>query len=248
MSDTRWEEEAALEGLGLLEDSTALNRQAARNPAVATLVRDYAATAAALVHEIPHVDPPTELRQRIMEGTSARPAPVRATARSSEKIIPFSRWVLPYAIAACLMGLVMLQFMLIGKLDSRLTEEHLARVQLQQDDSMLQLRLADMKAMNNDFVNAKVMVAWDPMTHHGMITMQNLPPPPPGRDYQLWVLDPAAKAPMSAGLLTRHTRAQDFAVHPVHAMAPGFAISMEPTGGASSPTPGAILFAVAAAQ
>jgi anti-sigma-K factor RskA len=81
-----------------------------------------------------------------------------------------------------------------------------------------------------------------------MISMDNLPAPPPGHDYQLWVLDPTAPAPMSAGLLTRNARAQDFAAHPVRSMGPGFAISMEPAGGNSSPNPGPILFAVAPGQ
>lgn len=245
MTDPRWEEEAALGALGLLEKAAPLNSEAARDPAVARLVHDFAATAALLAYDAPQVEPPPALRRQIMALTDA---PQQPAARQEIKIVPFTRWALPYAIAACLMGLVIVQFVLLGRLQQRLGEQNGALAQLRADDSMLQLRLADMKAMNNDFINAKVMVAWDPMTHHGMITMQNLPAPPAGHDYQLWVLDPSAKAPMSAGLLTRAARAQDFAVHPVRAMDPGFAISLEPAGGRSSPTPGAILFAVAAAQ
>jgi anti-sigma-K factor RskA len=89
------------------------------------------------------------------------------------------------------------------------------------------------------------MVAWDPHMHRGMITMENMPAPPPGHDYQLWVLDPSAPAPISAGLLHMEPGGQKFQMQPMATPGPGFAISLEPAGGRSEPTPGAILFAVA---
>ena len=44
------------------------------------------------------------------------------------------------------------------------------------------------------------MVAWDPVhAPRGFVSIQNMPAPAAGHDYQLWVLDPTAPAPISAG-------------------------------------------------
>jgi anti-sigma-K factor RskA len=246
MIDPRREEDAALDALGLLDESARaqLQREAAHDPEVARALRDFAATAALLAYDTRQVDPPAALRERIMAGIEE---PVRE-ARPEAKIIPFWTWAMPYAIAACLMALVLVQMAVIGRLRHSLNQEEYAVAKLQADDSMLQLRIADLKAMNANFINAKVMVAWDPVRHRGVITMANLPAPPPGHDYQLWVLDPTAQAPLSAGMLTSGAQAQGFAARRVNSMDPGFAISMEPTGGRTQPTPGQILFAVAAAR
>jgi anti-sigma-K factor RskA len=55
------------------------------------------------------------------------------------------------------------------------------------------------------------------------------------------VLDPQALAPVNAGVITA---SRSFAVQPVGTQSPGFAISLEPSGGRPEPT-GPILFAVA---
>ncbi len=77
--------------------------------------------------------------------------------------------------------------------------------------------------------------------------MHQLPPPPPGKDYQLWVLDPTAPAPISAGLLSAGAGSQNFGTGSAVTNGPGFAVSLEPAGGRPLPT-GAILFAVAPGQ
>jgi len=84
-------------------------------------------------------------------------------------------------------------------------------------------------------------VAWDPYQERGVVAMEDLPAAPAGYDYELWVLDPAAEAPLGAGLLAGP---RSFTVKPVSTPSPGFAISLEPGGGSPEPT-GPILFAVA---
>jgi anti-sigma-K factor RskA len=94
------------------------------------------------------------------------------------------------------------------------------------------------------YASSHVIVAWDPVQHRGVVSMQDLPMPPAGHDYQLWVLDPKAPSPISAGLITG---SRSFDVAPVSTTNPGFAVSLEPSGGRPSPT-GPILFAVAPGQ
>ena len=40
---------------------------------------------------------------------------------------------------------------------------------------------------------------WDPKSQGGLLLAENLPAPPPDRDYQLWILDPGILSPISAG-------------------------------------------------
>jgi hypothetical protein len=97
------------------------------------------------------------------------------------------------------------------------------------------------------FSAARIAVAWDGRFHRGTATMRNFPAPPAGHDYQLWVLDPAAVAPFSAGLLNVTGGPQNFTVNNPGTDNVGFAVSIEPAGG-SRETTGTILFAVAPGQ
>ncbi len=117
-------------------------------------------------------------------------------------------------------------------------------VKLQQGNALMGLRLTTLEAREASYSSAKVIVAWDPHLSRGVVATQNLPAPPPGRVYQLWVLDPGAEAPIDAGLVTPETGSRRFAVRPLGTEGPGFAISLEPGGGRPEPT-GPILFALA---
>ena len=110
--------------------------------------------------------------------------------------------------------------------------------------SLADLRVLPLDAKDPAYGSAGIVVAWDARLHQGLITTQNLPAPPAGRDYQLWVLDPGEEAPVNAGLLAPGGGSRGFAVHPVKAGNIGFAVSLEPAGGSPEPT-GPILFAVA---
>jgi anti-sigma-K factor RskA len=159
---------------------------------------------------------------------------------TTSRIIPFSQWV-PYAVAACLMSLGIFQAWQILDLKSQLRATRADATRLRESNALTGLRLATLEAKDASYAAAKIMVAWDPYEHRGAVAPQNLPAPPAGHDYQLWVLDPAAETPISAGLITG---SRSFAVKPVRTQNPGFAISLEPSGGSPVLT-GPILFAVA---
>jgi anti-sigma-K factor RskA len=231
---SRLEELAALHGVDLLDESSRreLLEAARRDPALDALVRDYAETAALLAHDAPQVPPRAGLRREIVNML-----PSHAT---HAKIIHFHQWV-PYAIAACLMALGISQSLQIDGLKSMLTATQLDAGHLRESNALIGLRLATLEAKDAAYTASRILVAWDPYQHRGVVSMQDLPTPPAGHDYQLWVLDPGAPAPLSAGLISD---SRPFAVKPVSTPNPGFAISLEPSGGRPEPT-GPILFAVA---
>jgi anti-sigma-K factor RskA len=113
--------------------------------------------------------------------------------------------------------------------------------------AMIQLHLSTLEAKDVSYQSSKIMVAWDSFQHHGTIAMQNLPEPPAGRNYQLWVLDPGALSPISAGIIHPGKPSGAFTVNTLTTTNPGFAITLEPGGGSPQPT-SAILFAVAPGQ
>jgi anti-sigma-K factor RskA len=163
---------------------------------------------------------------------------------TASKIISFSRWV-PYAIAAGLMFLAISQARQILHLKSQLLAAHADAARLRESNALigLQLILLEPKDATLDASPAasKIVIVWDPYRHRGVVATQSLPAPPVGHDYQLWVLDPDAEAPISAGVIRGPG---PFTVKPVNTPTPGFAVSLEPSGGSPLLT-GPILFAVA---
>jgi anti-sigma-K factor RskA len=195
-----------------------------------------------LAYDAPQFEPPPTLRGHIMGllGPQVAAEPKKAAPR----LLQFPRLpaTMTYALAACLMGIALFQAALILLLDSRLDA---ARTQPAEHTSPFAgMQLVDLQPQG-DHGNAKVMVAWNAKSSTGMVSMSDMPPPPPGNDYQLWVLDPSKAAPVSAGVVPRGVTTQHFVVVDVHLTHPGFAVSLEPAGGRPEPTTGAILFAVA---
>jgi anti-sigma-K factor RskA len=230
----RLEELAALHALDLLDEKSRreLFDAAERDSKIATLIREYAETAALLAHDAPQIEPRAGLRQEILRQLSSGAA--------KSKIIAFHQWV-PYAIAACLMALGISQALQITGLKSQLIATQNDAGHLRDSNALIGLRLATLEAKDAAYNASRILVAWDPYQHRGVVSMQNFPTPPAGHDYQLWVLDPGAEAPISAGLITD---SRSFTTKPVTTPAPGFAVSLEPAGGRPEPT-GPILFAVA---
>jgi hypothetical protein len=155
-------------------------------------------------------------------------------------VVFFFRWV-PYAIAACLMALGIFQAKKIMALKSDLLASRTDAARLRESNTLAGLRLETLEARDASYGASRIVVAWDPYQHRGVVAAEDLPPASAGHDYQLWVLDPAEQAPVSAGILTG---SRPFLVKPVSMPSPGFAVSLEPTGGSPLLT-GPILFAVA---
>jgi hypothetical protein len=163
----------------------------------------------------------------------------------------FPAWI-AYVVAVCLMAMGIAQAVRIGTLKSQLAAASADADRLRQSDAFQGLRLAtlepaDAAKANAAYASAQVLVAWDPYRNRGVVSTENLPSAPAGYNYDLWVLDPGAEAPIGAGLITPEAGSHVFTVRPVSMSAPGFAVSLE--SGVGGPVPaGPILFAVAPGQ
>jgi anti-sigma-K factor RskA len=250
MNNERLEELAALHALHLNDPAheRELDDAVARDAEADALLRDFNETAALLAYDVPATKPPPQVKAAIMQRLSDQPI-------SRAKSISFHHWV-AYAIAACLMILGITQAMQIRNLTAQnrnmqagMLADNVEMQKLRDSNDLDSLRMAmvppaDAAKTDAGLMGTKIMVAWDPLQKRGVVATEGLPPAPPGHDYQLWVLDPKAEKPISAGTIDG---SRCFAVMPVSSAAPGFAISMEPAGGMPSPT-GPILFAVAPGQ
>ena len=79
---------------------------------------------------------------------------------------------------------------------------------------------------------SKVLVYWNAKEKATLLSIQNLPAPPKGKQYQLWAI--VNKKPVDAGVFVYDITA----VQPMKAFekAEAFAVSLEPLGGSVSPT------------
>jgi hypothetical protein len=157
----------------------------------------------------------------------------------------FSR--LTYVVVICLMLVALAQTFCIFGLKSKLKAMGTELTRANDSIAMISLRLNSFEARDPAYQSAKIAIAWDSFQHHGVISAQNLPAPSAGYNYQLWVLDPGAQAPLSAGLVHLEKISTPFTVSSLSTVNPGFAITLEPGGGSPEPT-GSILFAVAPGQ
>jgi anti-sigma-K factor RskA len=82
--------------------------------------------------------------------------------------------------------------------------------------------------------------------HNGklLLTAQNLHPLPPGKVYELWILEPGGKKPLPAGTFAPDSSGNAsmiLADEPANLPVLGFAVTVENAGGSETPTPPLIL-------
>ena len=80
----------------------------------------------------------------------------------------------------------------------------------------------------------EVVALWDPKRNAGMLDLSKLPAAGPGKDYQLWVVDPAQPAPVSAGVFKTADGRYFFQPDKPVGQVAALAISLEPAGGSES--------------
>jgi anti-sigma-K factor RskA len=206
-------------------------------------VRSLTPVAAALAHAAPEASPAAPVRARLLNAVSAPPS------RSMSWLAVAASMALAVALggyAAQLRGRV-------SGLESRLRdatlraeagERQMADVRRTASDAqsslavliapdLARIDLAGQAAAPN----ATARAFWS--RSRGLVfTASNLPPPPPGRAYQLWVLT-RQPAPISAGMLTPDASGRVNARFdtPLDLPAPvAMAVTLEPEGGVPAPT------------
>jgi anti-sigma-K factor RskA len=219
------QDQAALYVLGSLSsDETAAFEDSLRNDAeLRALVYDLREAAGDLGRSVPAKRPPAELKRRVL-----REIVLEKQARSPRSTTAAANW-LPWAIAAAFIALCA-----ILVVDRTRLQRELAAARTTDSNAML----VTLASPNGEHPDAKVTVAWQPDRQSGIITIANMPPPGPGRDYQLWAIDANHKDPISAGIIhidsngvARIRFKPDQAVAQIKA----FAISIEREGGAAKP-------------
>ena len=110
--------------------------------------------------------------------------------------------------------------------------------ELKEKDRLAQIKIATLSAQVAAFRQTNAIVVWDPDQRRGVLQLDKLPPPAPGKDYQLWVIDPKKPQPVSAGVLSVPNngliRTSFQPAAPVESAA-AFAISVEKRGGSTKP-------------
>jgi len=203
-----------------------------------------------LAQAVPQVDPPAELRARVL-GSVARAG---AATRVAPHPVPW--WIATAASLALAVGLTFYAAHLRTRVASLEGELRESRAQAE----AAQLRVADIqRAVSGAQTAVGILTAPDvarvdlagqqPVApdasarafwsrSRGMVfNASNLPRLPAGRTYQLWVVTP--QAPISAGLLTPDPQgsvSEVFATPPDIPQPVAMAVTIEPEGGVPAPT------------
>ena len=204
-----------------------------------------------LAQAVPQVDPPHELRARLLRSiSSTSPASTFTSPR------PVAWWLATAASLALVAGLTIYTAQLrtrITGLESELRDTR-ARADAAQQLMIVAQRTAtgaqtamailtapdvarvDLAGQQPVSPSASARAFWS--RSRGMVfNASNLPPLPAGRTYQLWVV--TAQAPISAGLLTPDIQgsvSEVFNTPPDIPQPIAMAVTIEPAGGVPAPT------------
>jgi anti-sigma-K factor RskA len=109
-----------------------------------------------------------------------------------------------------------------------------AVAKLQRRNALAKVQIATLQSDVAAYKKGVAVVVWDSEKNQGVLKLEKMPPVEPGKDYQLWVVDPQKPAPVDAGVV--RVDEQGFAkidFKPVDAVvsAEKFALSVEKEGG-----------------
>ena len=105
---------------------------------------------------------------------------------------------------------------------------------LRRSEDLARLKVTALASLAGNTKAAQVIAVWDPEQQSGLLAMDKLPPIGDTQDYQIWVVDPAYKDPVSAGVF--HVSSDGRVAVPFWpdepvAHAAAFAVSLERKGG-----------------
>ncbi len=219
-------------------------------------VQSLSSVAEGLAHAVPQHEPSSLLRARVLasvSGTSATAAPGTPGVASARVFAPWLATAASLALAVALGGYAATLRGRVGVLELRLhdatqraSESERQIADLRRTAAAAQSQVAVLAAPDLVRIDlagqlrapqASARAFWS--RSRGLVfTASNLPPPPAGRTYQLWILT-AHPAPISAGLFKPDPQgrvAEVFETPPDLPKPTGMAVTMEPDGGAPSPT------------
>ena len=201
-------------------DAAAFEKELGQDEELRQLIKELTDDIASIGLAAPSISPRPELFSRIQ---------TRIGLSSRSKITTFS--FLPWALAACLA----IACLILGL---NVLQKRSLVAQLQQRDQLTHLQIAALQAQGDAYARTSAIVVWNAQQQQGLLRLSSVSAPEAGHDYQLWIIDPAKKTPVSAGVVTvgkeSVVNVEFRPVQPVSA-ATGFAISLEKAGGSTAP-------------
>ena len=252
--------------LGILDeaDRRAFEAHLSTCASCAAEVRDFTSIASALALDVPQIDPPASLRERVLRAATvpaSQPAAVEPfTARrtipearrprreSMLTLLSAAAVVIAFALGAYAVSLQRRIALLEGQVRAAADRAAQSQQQLVQlkaaADQSTQVRriLAAGDLRRLDLAGTKAAPAaagrafWSP-AEGLVVAFANLPATDAGRVYQLWVIPPGG-SPIDAGLLELQSdgRALALAKAGTSQRVGTVAITLEPAGGSPAPT------------
>lgn len=261
MISDRLQEQASLYVLGALPPGEHLEFENTlqRDPELQKFVTGLLAARDAVAGNIPAAAPSDGLKQRLMAAldTEEKPAKVLRAQSSSPNLLGL---LLPWALTVTAVVLLVIGYHDRGVLNdqlqtqsaridelNRLADELRGQtnslqqtvVALQETNRLASVRIALLGSLLNDSPKAVAVSLWDNQQQSGVFVVQNLKPLPADRDYQLWVIDPHYKTPVSAGVFQVDNQGNvriRFHTDKLISTADKFAVTLEPKGGLPTPT------------
>ena len=251
MNHEPFESQAAGYALGALdgEERSRFEEHLALGCAACTVaVRELAETLADLARGAPPMIPPAHVKVDLMRRVAAG-----AASRMSPRRRRLLRWTLASAAAVIVVSAFVAGFVATryeARIGLMARETSRIRADLQRQEAALRDRLAVSQGVIDLLRDPATRVvslrgtgpsaeAWGRLVWHeangGYLLVANVPPPPPGKVYELWTI--SAGQPRPAGVFT--VDASGRATHPVaptRAPVDVFAVTLEREGGVPAPT------------
>lgn len=127
----------------------------------------------------------------------------------------------------------------VAALDAELAQTRAAALaetsRLKAEADLAALKIATLNSLLGNAPDATAIAVWNPFSQEGVLTVSQLPPLDPDKDYQLWVVDPQYSIPVDGGVFTvdastGEARFKFKADKPIKTVA-AFAVSLERKGG-----------------
>jgi anti-sigma-K factor RskA len=215
-----------------------------------------------LAETVPPVQPPPALKARVLSSiqgqtlnfvNQVREQPTRGQARNIRSAPQPWRWLAWAALVLVTTGLAALLYRAESErhtlsldvqranADATNLRERLQRFSVQTDLALSILTAADMRELplagRENAVAAAARAYWSP-TRGLLVVADRLPTPPPGRIYQVWIIERGQ--PLSAGLLGDQSEGRGMLVAPPPRPNAGTAVTIavtdEPPGGLTAPS------------
>jgi anti-sigma-K factor RskA len=258
--DERMQEQASLYALGAL-DAAQIGEfeQALRaDPQLRELVRELRGVTDLLAGSVPALEPPASVKARLM-----RQIGEERQQRRPNRVNVWIPWTLAAGLAVASFGLVYQFTGLKAQLASQAhrIEElgmslEIARsesgelrqtvAKLRESNRLAAVRIALLDSLVSADPKAVAVSVWDNDRQNGVFIVKNLKPPPPNKDYQLWIIDPKYPSPVDAGVFQVDTKGdlrQEFRAKVPIESAKQFAVTIEKKGGAQVPDTKAMVLA-----